>query len=31
MILEKYGTLNLLEIQSMKWLHEAVVDSIDLS
>lgn len=30
MILEKYGTLNLLEIQSMKWLHEAVVDSIDL-
>ena len=31
MILEKYSTLNLLEIQSMKWLHEAVVDSIDLS
>lgn len=30
MILEKYSTLNLLEIQSMKWLHEAVVDSIDL-
>ena len=30
MILEKYETLNLLEIQSMKWLHEAVVDSIDL-
>ena len=30
MILEKYGTLNLLEIQSMKWLHEAVIDSIDL-
>lgn len=31
MILEKYGTLNLLEIQSMKWLHEAVIDSIDLT
>ncbi len=31
MILEKYSTLNLLEIQSMKWLHEAVVDSIDLT
>ncbi len=30
MILEKYETLNLLEIQSMKWQHEAVVDSIDL-
>ncbi|MDD6239304.1 MAG: BMP family ABC transporter substrate-binding protein [Oscillospiraceae bacterium] len=30
LILEKFGTLNLLEIQSMKWLHEAVVDSIDL-
>ena len=30
MILEKFSTLNLLEIQSMKWLHEAVVDSIDL-
>lgn len=31
LILEKYSTLNLLEIQSMKWLHEAVVDSIDLT
>lgn len=31
MILEKYSTLNLLEIQSMKWLHEAVIDSIDLT
>lgn len=30
LILEKFSTLNLLEIQSMKWLHEAVVDSIDL-
>ena len=31
MILEKYSTLNLLEIQSMRWLHEAVIDSIDLT
>ena len=31
MILEKFSTLNLLEIQSMKWLHEAVIDSIDLT
>ncbi len=31
MVLEKYGTLNLLEIQNMTWLHEAVVDSIQLS
>lgn len=30
LILEKYGTLNLLEIQNMTWKHEAVVDSIDL-
>jgi basic membrane protein A len=30
-ILEKYGTMNLLEIQDMKWFHEAVVDSIDLT
>ena len=28
MILEKYGTLNLLEIQSMNWVHEAVIESI---
>ena len=31
MILEKFSTLNLLEIQSMRWLHEAVIDSIDLT
>jgi len=31
LVLEKYGTLNLLEIQNMTWVHEAVVDSIDLS
>jgi basic membrane lipoprotein Med (substrate-binding protein (PBP1-ABC) superfamily) len=30
-ILEKYGTMNLLEIQDMKWYHEAVVESIDLT
>ena len=30
MILEKYETMSLLEVQSMKWSHEAVVDSIDL-
>ena len=29
MVLEKYSTLNLLEIQNMEWLHEAVVESID--
>ena len=28
LILEKYGTLNLLEIQNMTWLHEAVVQTI---
>ena len=31
LILEKFSTLNLLEIQSMRWLHEAVIDSIDLT
>jgi basic membrane lipoprotein Med (substrate-binding protein (PBP1-ABC) superfamily) len=31
MVLEKYGTLNLLEIQNMTWLHEAVVESIPLT
>ncbi len=30
LILEKYATLNLLEIQNATWLHEGVVDSIDL-
>ena len=30
MILEKNDTMSLLEIQSMKWLHEAVVDNVDL-
>lgn len=31
MILEKYGTLNLLEVQNMTWLHEAVVEVIPLA
>ena len=31
MILEKYSTLNLLEIQNMAWRHEAVVDSLQMS
>lgn len=31
MILEKYGTLNLLEIQNMTWRHEAVVDSLQMT
>lgn len=31
MILEKYSTLNLLEIQNMKWFHEAVTESLDLT
>lgn len=30
LILEKYATLNMLEIQNSTWLHEGVVDSIDL-
>ena len=30
MILEKYGTLNLLEIQNMNWVHEAVVETIQM-
>lgn len=30
MVLEKFETLNLLEIQDMTWQHEAIVDSIDL-
>lgn len=30
LILEKYATLNLLEIQNMTWVHEGVVDSFDL-
>ena len=29
MVLEKYETLNLLEIQNMEWLHEAIIESID--
>lgn len=28
MVLEKYGTMNLLEIQNITWLHEAVIESI---
>lgn len=31
MILEKYSTLNLLEIQSMTWQHEAVVERIQMT
>lgn len=31
LILEKYATLNLLEIQNMTWIHEGVVDSFDLA
>lgn len=31
LILEKYATLNLLEIQNMSWVHEGVVDSFDLA
>ncbi len=31
MVLEKYGTLNLLEVQNMTWLHEAVVDNLQIS
>ncbi len=30
MILDKYETLSLLEIQNMTWFHEGVVDSIDI-
>lgn len=30
LVLEKYQTFTLLEIQNMTWTHEAVVDSIDL-
>lgn len=30
LILEKYATLNLLEIQNMTWLHEGIVDSFDI-
>ena len=30
MVLEKYGTMSLLEIQNMTWVHEAVVDRIQL-
>lgn len=30
MILEKYATLNMLEIQNATWIHEGVVESIDL-
>lgn len=30
MVLEKYGTLNLLEIQNMSWVHEAVVETIQM-
>ena len=30
LVLEKYATLNMLEIQNSTWLHEGVVDSIDL-
>lgn len=28
MVLEKYGTMNLLEIQNITWLHEAVIETI---
>ena len=28
--LEKFETLSLLEIQNMRWMHEAVIDSIDM-
>jgi basic membrane protein A len=31
MVLEKYGTLNLLEVQNMTWLHEAVIENIQLT
>lgn len=30
MVLEKYGTMNLLEIQNITWLHEAVIESITI-
>lgn len=30
LILDKYATLNLLDTQNMTWLHEGVVDSIDI-
>ena len=29
LVLEKYATLNLLEIQNMEWVHEAVVETIE--
>lgn len=30
MVLEKYGTFNLLEIQNMGWIHDAVVETIQM-
>ena len=30
MVLEKYGTFTLLEVQNMTWIHEAVVESLRL-
>lgn len=30
MVLEKYGTMSLLEIQNIDWLHEAVIESIPM-
>ena len=30
-VLEKYETMNLLEIQNMTWMHEAVLETIQLN
>ena len=30
LVLEKYGTMNLLEVQNMTWKHEAVIQTIHL-
>ena len=31
LVLEKYGTMNLLEIQNMTWRHEAVIETIPMT